>query len=76
MIAESARFQDSCLWFSSLVSRQKLLPVLEGALKRLRVKDTTVIATGRGQKTATLLFWTFKTRAEQRAWARDRGWGT
>ena len=76
MIAESARFQDSCLWFSSLVSRQKLLPVLEGALKRLRVKDTTVVATGRGQKTATLLFWTFKTRAEQRAWARDRGWGT
>ena len=75
MIAESERFQDRCLWFSSLVSRKAVLPALEAALKRLPVKDTTVVATGRGQKTTTLLFWTFKTRPEQRAWARDRGWG-
>jgi len=76
LIAESERYGDQCLWFSTLVSRQKLLPALEASLKRLRVKDTKVVATGRGQKTTTLLFWSFKARAEQRAWAEARGWAT
>lgn len=75
IISASESIQHNSLWFSSLLSRKTKLPVIERRLKRMKnVKDTKIISTGRGQKTSTLLFWSFHSLSEQAAWAERRGW--
>ena len=71
-IAESEARADRCLWFSTLVSRKARVPDVETRLRRARAAATRVVATGRGQKTATLVFWSFQDAAARRAWAEAR----
>ena len=74
IVAESARRPTSALWFSTLLSRKARLPAIEAALARARVSATRVVATDRGQKTSTLVFWSFLDDAARRDWGRRR-WG-
>lgn len=59
MIAESARCQDRCRWFTTLVSKSAHLPAFHAALGRVRAADVRVIAMAQGQKQSRILAWTF-----------------
>lgn len=77
LMEESRALCHQCLWFSSLVSRRDHIPLLQSKLKTLqgrnntkktRVQDTRVVTMGQGQKSSTILFWSFHTRDQQRKW--------
>ena len=84
IIAESRRHADRCLWFSSLVSRRDNLTKIErsfpgdaGGRGRGRgVRTVRRVPMGAGQKSATILMWSFLDAAERREWANMRGWGS
>lgn len=65
MIRESQKFGNSCLWFSTLLSKQSNLKGVQDALKNAKVKDIKVIPMGQGNKSSRLVAWTFLTRKEQ-----------
>jgi 23S rRNA (adenine1618-N6)-methyltransferase len=60
MIQESSRFRDRCRWFTTLVSKENALPVLERALTRVGVADRRVLPMSQGQKKSRVLAWTFQ----------------
>lgn len=74
MIAESVLFANSCLWFTSLVSRQENLHIYYDALDDVNVKQVETIDMGQGQKISRVIAWTFMDVREQEEWARKR-WG-
>jgi 23S rRNA (adenine1618-N6)-methyltransferase len=70
MIAESTGQPELCGWFTTLVSKQGNLPVLERDLQRARVSDSRVLTMFAGQKQTRVLAWTFlsaKSRQERLA---------
>lgn len=68
MIQESRFFGKKCLWFSSLVSKEKHLNTLYGELKKAKVQDVRTIAMGQGNKSSRILAWTFLSPKQQKAW--------
>jgi len=75
MIEQSRQFATSCLWFSSLISKQANL---EGIYKALRKAEAVVIKTipmGQGNKTSRIVAWSFLAEASQKDWAAERHWG-
>ncbi|MGB1206507.1 MAG: 23S rRNA (adenine(1618)-N(6))-methyltransferase RlmF [Chitinophagales bacterium] len=72
MIQESKSYAKNCLWFSSLVSKQKHIKSLEEALKMVGMRRSKVIAMGQGNKSSRILAWTFQTNNEQRKWITER----
>lgn len=65
MIRESQKFGNTCLWFSTLLSKQSNLKGVQDALKNAKVKDMKVISMGQGNKSSRLVAWTFLSRKEQ-----------
>lgn len=59
MIAESEQFQHSCLWFSSLISKESSMPQLISALKAVDAKVIKTIPMGQGNKVSRILAWSF-----------------
>ena len=59
MIAESKQFEKSCLWFTSLVSKQAHLSILYNALTNLGALEVKTIPMGTGNKSTRILAWTF-----------------
>ena len=74
LIQESRTLAHSCLWFSSLVSRRDHLPTLQTILRNSHVKETRIVEMSQGQKSSSLLFWTFHNRTEQAQWCERRKW--
>ena len=78
LIQESRSFSTKCLWFSSLVSRRDSLPALvqtlENSAGAVLVKETRIVEMGQGQKSSSILFWTFHDRTAQKQWCRRRNW--
>lgn len=65
MIRESRKFGKTCLWFSTLVSKQSNVKGVQDALKNEKAKDIKVIPMGQGNKSSRIVAWTFMTRKEQ-----------
>lgn len=59
MIYDSAEMPELCTWFTTLVSQEKNLPVLQKTLKAVQVKETRVIKMAQGQKRSRILAWRF-----------------
>jgi len=72
MILESKIYGKSCLWFTSLVSKQKHIKNLEEALRLAGVKNKKVILMGQGNKSSRILAWTFLKNSEHQEWITER----
>ncbi len=68
LIQESQQLAQSCLWFTSLVSKKDSLPALYQQLRTVNAVKVKTIAMQQGQKSSRLLAWTFQTKAQRQAW--------
>lgn len=60
MIIESHEFANSCLWFTSLVSKEANLPGIYNALKNIKAPNVKTINMGQGNKKSRIVAWTFQ----------------
>lgn len=68
MIHESANYGKQCFWFTSLVSQQDNLPMLQKQLKEIGAKQTCIIPLNIGNKQSRILAWSFLTTQQQKEW--------
>jgi 23S rRNA (adenine1618-N6)-methyltransferase len=59
LILESKDYANSCLWFSSLISKKEHLKHLYKILKKVNAREVKTIEMSQGNKTSHLLAWTF-----------------
>lgn len=78
LIAESERYTDQCLWFSSIVSRKDNLLKIEAELKHAKgsgmIEAVDVVSIGPGIKSASIVMWSYMAGDAQKAWVRRRKW--
>jgi 23S rRNA (adenine1618-N6)-methyltransferase len=72
LIVQSATFANSCLWFSTLISKQINVDPAIKVLKSLFATDIKTIPMGQGNKISRILAWTFQTKEEQESWMNER----
>ena len=72
LIAESAQHRDLCLWFTSLVSKEKHLPRLQQVLESHPVFEYRIIDMLHGQKHSRILAWTFLNQDQRSAKGQER----
>nr|WP_245217606.1 23S rRNA (adenine(1618)-N(6))-methyltransferase RlmF [Rheinheimera maricola] len=68
MITESQLFKTQVCWFTTLVSQQKHLAVLQKLLRSVGVAQTQIIEMRQGQKVSRILAWSFLTAVQQQGW--------
>jgi 23S rRNA (adenine1618-N6)-methyltransferase len=59
MIEESAGFADQCEWFTTLVSKESLLPEIDDALEAAGVHDRRIQDMAQGQKRSRIVAWAY-----------------
>ena len=72
MIHQSRDFANSCLWFSTLISKLATLDAIYFALEKAKVIEIKTIPMGQGNKISRIVAWTFLTKEKQEEWARER----
>lgn len=72
MIYESKKFSTSCLWFSTLISKQTNLQKAYDHLETLAPFDVRTIPMGQGNKSSRLIAWTFLSKEAQAKWRKER----
>jgi 23S rRNA (adenine1618-N6)-methyltransferase len=72
MMQESKVYADSCLWFSSLISKQTNLDIVYKQLKVLKPVEIQTIPMKQGNKISRLVAWTFHSKAAQQTWMNER----
>ncbi|ABG57957.1 23S rRNA (adenine(1618)-N(6))-methyltransferase RlmF [Cytophaga hutchinsonii] len=72
MILESKKFAASCLWFSTLISKQTNLQKAYDQLEVLAPFDVRTIPMGQGNKSSRLIAWTFQSKEAQAKWVSAR----
>ncbi len=72
MILESSQFKHSCLWFTTLISKQSNLQHAYNTLKQVQALEVKTIDMGQGNKISRLLAWTFLTSPQETQWVKDR----
>ena len=60
MIKESKQFAESCLWFSTLISKESNLKQVYYELKKVEATEVKTIEMGQGNKISRIVAWTFK----------------
>ena len=73
MIQESALYQKSCLWFTTLISSKETLSGCFQALEKVKALEVKTIPMAQGQKVSRILAWTFFDGNEKDKW-RIRRW--
>lgn len=68
MINQSKRYAQSCLWFSTLVSKESNLDGIYAALKNVNATTVTTIPMGQGNKISRIVAWTFLNEQEHEEW--------
>lgn len=69
MIKESRHFGEQCLWFTTLVSKQDNLPLIDNALKRAGARAVQILDMAQGQKISRVVAWSFYPQSAHREWA-------
>ena len=69
MIFESAQFPESCLWFTSLISKKETLAGCYKALELVKAAEVKTINMAQGQKISRILAWSFLDKQQQQDWA-------
>lgn len=59
MISQSVAVQHQIVWFTTLVSRESILPALYKQLKAVRAKDIRTVDMAQGQKKSRFIAWRF-----------------
>lgn len=59
MIVESKEHKSSCIWFTTLVSKESNLGLLKETLGIVGAKEVRIIPMGQGNKISRILAWTF-----------------
>jgi len=72
MILESQKFSVSCMWFSTLVSKESNLKNIYRALQKVKTARVKTVPMGQGNKTSRIVAWTFLSKPEQEKWIRNR----
>ena len=72
MIRESVEFQDSCFWFSTLISKQSNLKSIYAALKIAKVFELKTIPMRQGNKISRIVAWTFLDEKQQKDWKSEK----
>ncbi len=72
MIYQSNRFSNSCLWFSTLISKESNLKQVYSFLKMMEATEVKTIPMGQGNKISRIVAWTFLTNREQEEWVAER----
>jgi len=60
MIKESEKLSQQCRWFTTLVSKESILPLLDRELARTQVRTKKVIDMIHGQKRSRILAWSYR----------------
>jgi len=68
MIAESVQMPETCLWFTSLVSKSASLPAVHQALDKAKAVQVRTIDMAQGQKSSRFVAWTFLSEVQQASW--------
>ncbi|RKR12231.1 23S rRNA m(6)A-1618 methyltransferase [Maribacter vaceletii] len=74
MIYQSRQFANSCLWFSTLVSKESNLPIVHKLLEKVEAKEVGTLPMGQGNKISRVVIWTFLSKEKQKDWRLKR-WG-
>lgn len=72
MIAESAAFATSCLWFTSLLAKEASLAAVRRALAQAGVVESRSVEMAQGQKKSRFVAWTFFAPAARARWRSER----
>ncbi|WP_298488244.1 23S rRNA (adenine(1618)-N(6))-methyltransferase RlmF [uncultured Maribacter sp.] len=72
MIYQSRQFANSCLWFSTLVSKESNLPIVHKLLERVEAKEVGTLPMGQGNKISRVVIWTFLSKEKQKDWRLKR----
>jgi 23S rRNA (adenine1618-N6)-methyltransferase len=72
MVRQSQEFGSSCLWFSTLVSKQANVKGVLEALQAVGAKEVKTIPMSQGNKASRVIAWTFLTPAQQKNWIATR----
>ena len=72
MILQSKNFAGSCLWFSTLISKQSNLKNVYTELKHANAVETKTIAMSQGNKISRIVAWTFLNKGQQQKWVKER----
>lgn len=72
MIAQSREFAGSCLWFSTLISKESNLKSVYKALQKVGTAEVKTLPMGQGNKISRVVAWTFLSRAQQEQWLRGK----
>ncbi len=68
LIFESRQFSETCLWFTTLVSKETNLRTFYRTLKKVGAHEVKTIEMKQGQKTSRILAWTFLNEEDQKLW--------
>ena len=68
MVRQSKQYANSCLWFSSLVSKKSNLKNIYEALKKVEAIEVKTIPMGQGNKTSRIVAWTFVAKEQHGGW--------
>jgi 23S rRNA (adenine1618-N6)-methyltransferase len=68
MIEESSRIPETCLWFSTLISKKDTMLGVYKTLKRVKALQVKTINMAQGQKTSRVIAWSFLDREQQTDW--------
>ncbi len=60
MIEESLEFANSCLWFTTLISKEANLPPIYKALKKVKAQQVQTINMVQGNKKSRIVAWSFQ----------------
>lgn len=63
IIYQSKGFQENCLWFTTLISKETHVKHAVKALRNIGAKEIKIIPMGQGNKVSRVLAWTFLTPA-------------
>ncbi len=72
MINESKEFASSCLWFTSLISKESNLKVAIKSLEKAKAYKSIVIPMSQGHKTSRIIAWTFMDEQKHKSWIHQK----
>ena len=68
MIEESVLYSNNCLWFTTLVSKEKNLKSIYKLLEDVKAEEVKTLNIGTSNKKSRIVVWTFQTKEEQKNW--------
>ena len=72
MIKQSRQFSESCMWFSTSISKQSNLKIIYESLYKAKVSEVKTISMGQGNKISRIVAWTFLNYSQKKEWVNKR----